>query len=896
MSRTRRHRAGPAGVRQLPHAIARRLAGPARRPSAIAGTAITVALLAATTGAAHRAPPGPVLALIALIGTASAATCAAILIRLALHIHGRKHSFGPCRGAGFLGLGTAFAALTAAAGSLLAVTMGPGPAASALGIGAIAVATAYVTGLLLLPGAAPTIAIRLRQGLDGTGVGTAVFLVAWLLVLVPSGTPPVTGLRLLVGLVTSVALAMTVVTGLRAVRHRPAALACAGGAALTIIGLAVPALGRHGVHWLALAGAVLAAGPPLIVAGARQSAAAPATPPPPGAAGGLAAHPLLAVPVAAAIGVSAYHAVTGGRFDRVAVAVGLALVTAVAVRETLAALDVRRYAGRLAAQQARFRALVAGSADVTMVLDTDLVVHWQSPAAARQLGLSDQDVLERVFIELVHPDDAERAAGRLTAVLAGTAPANGDDEPLRARLRDGFGGWRDTESTVRDLRATPEVGALVVHVRDIGELAGLQRRLDEVSRTDPLTGLPNQRRLLELVDTRLATGARGALVLLNLYGLGGVNDLFGTAIGDAVLIEAGHRLRDAVDPADVVARVAGDRFAVLTTGSALRAYPRAGRLVAILGEEYQPGCGPARLTAAAGVADLRGAGRAEEVLRHAEVAGERARARGAGRVEGYDDGLATAVRRRAALEQRLPAAIAAGDFDLVYQPMLDLRDRRPVAVEALLRWRLPGFGALPAAEVVAAAEELGCHADLDARVLRRACRQLAAWRRDGRDLMLAVNVSPRQLDTDLLPALAEDALGHNGVPADRLVIEVAARDLPADAAPAPLAALRSLGIRVALDHFGTGPLGLAQLPRLPVDQVKVDRSLFADPATALVDVVVGLGARLGFEVAAVGVENEAELATVRGAGCHTGQGELLAPPSHPERLEAFLEEHRARLL
>jgi EAL domain-containing protein (putative c-di-GMP-specific phosphodiesterase class I) len=192
-------------------------------------------------------------------------------------------------------------------------------------------------------------------------------------------------------------------------------------------------------------------------------------------------------------------------------------------------------------------------------------------------------------------------------------------------------------------------------------------------------------------------------------------------------------------------------------------------------------------------------------------------------------------------------------------------------------------------------------------VLRRACRQLARWRREGHDLTVAVNVSPRQLAHDGFPAVVEDALGRTGVPADRLIVEVAARDVPTtavlpnqrgpeEAPQRPIAALRAMGVRVALDHFGSGSLGLAQLPHMAVDLVKVDRSLFADPESALVDVVITLGNRLGFEVAAVGVENDEELATLRDAGCATGQGNLLVAPAHAERVEAYLDEHRARLL
>jgi diguanylate cyclase (GGDEF)-like protein/PAS domain S-box-containing protein len=901
MSETPNHRATNVRRRQLRCALARQVT-PRRLPGTLVVAAVVVALAGAVTASLASAFGVATAAATAAGFAASAATLSAggaayCLIRLAIRLHTRGHAFGPCRGAGYFGLGSAFTAATAATGGALALASQPAAATIAAQVGAACAGTAYVIGLLLLPGAAPTVSARLRHGLDGFGVGSAAFLVVWLLVLAPPYARTAPGVPVGVGLLGSIAVAISVITGLRAIRHRRAALACAAGAALVIAGLTLTAIGRPEPGWLVASGLAMAAGPPLILAGAGRAVAGPAGRAISGPPDGLAAQPLLALPVIAAICAAGYHAFVAGRFDRVAIFVGLGLVLAVAVRETLAALDVRRYGHRLAAQHARFRALVAGSGDVTMVLDGNLVVRWQSPAAARQFGLSDQDVLDRPFGDLVHPDDTGPVAHRLAAALAGERVGEDEDPPVPARLRDGFGSWRDTESTVRDLRAAPDVGSLVVHVRDVGDRTGLQRRLDEATRTDPLTGLPNERRLVELAGTRLATGARGALAVVDLHGLAGVGELFGTAVGDEVLVLAAERLQAAAEHSDVVVRLPGDRFAVLTGGSALRAYPRALRLVAAVTETYPVSAGQARLTANAGVADLNGAAHADEVLRHAATAAERARERGPGRVEGYDDCLATALRRRAAIEQALALAIRGGDFDLVYQPVVDLRHGKPLGVEALLRWRLPGYGPVPPAEVVAAAEELGCVDELDTRVLRRACRQLARWRHDGYRLTMAVNVSPRNLVSNTLPALVRDALTRNDVSPANLVVEVASRDLPEDdTAVAPLAALRSMGVRVGLDHFGSGALGLAHLPRLPVDLVKVDRSLFADRSAGLIDVVVGLGERFGFDVSAVGVESDSDLTAVFAAGCRIAQGHHLAPPSHAERVEAFLEERRARLL
>ncbi|GIJ52253.1 hypothetical protein Val02_91390 [Virgisporangium aliadipatigenens] len=870
----------------------------ARHPagaSALTAVLMTAVITAAST--AESASVRAVLTIAVLVGGIAAAACATVLIRIALRIHGRTHTFGPCRGAGFLGMGTAIAAVSVLVAGLLAAWGQGKIAALVIQAGALGAACAFVAGLLLLPGAAPTLQIRLRQILDGTGVGSALFLIAWLLALSPRlGPVPVpTGSAVLVGLIVCIALALAAVTGMRAYRHRRAALSCAGGSALVISGLGLPAVGLQGPFWFAVAGLALTIGPPVIILGARRadpSGTSPVT----GPAGGLAAHPLLAVPVAAALAVTAHHAATGGHFDRVAAGLALLVGTAVAARETMAALDVRRYAERLTAQQARFQALVAGAADVTMVLDPELCVRWQSPAAARRFGLSDQDVLHRPLADRVHPDDLTVATASLTAVLDGDA-GGPDARPVRVRIRDGFDVWRETEVSIRDLRTTPEIGALVLHIRDIGDRAGLERRLDEAARTDPLTGLPNERRLHELAATRLATGARGSLVVLTVHGLTGVNDLHGTAIGDSALRELGRRLAAGIEPGDVAARLGGDRFGILCRCSALRAYPRAQRLVASVMEPYDLSSGPVHITADAGVVDLSGETDAADAVRHAWHAADRAARRGGhGRVEAYDDGLAAALRRRTTIEQRLRETINEGAFDLVYQPVLHLRTNRPVAAEALLRWRLPGYGAVAPVEIVTAAEELGCVADLDGRVLRRACRQLARWRREGLNLSMSVNISPRELSSEALPLMVQDALRRNDVPAERLTVELASRELPDDPPTAGLAALRGLGVRVALDHFGSGPMGLADLPKLPIDEVKVDRSLFADGGPALVDVVVTLGARLGFAVSAVGVETAEELDRVRTAGCATAQGKVLAPVAHAEHVEAYLEEHRAPLM
>ncbi|MER7001900.1 EAL domain-containing protein [Dactylosporangium sp. NPDC000555] len=870
-----------------------------------------IVLLTAAAALAAAAAIGPVPGLVAVAAVAGPAALvrAGELIRLALRIHRGRGGFGPCRGAGFLGLGALF---TGAGVSVTGLPwFDPGPVAAATTLAAV---PAYLLGLLLLPGAAPTLGARLRRLVDGAGIGVSLFYCAWVLALDRS-TPAAGPLRLAVALTGCVAVAVAVCTGLRAVRHRWAALGCGGGAALSIVGVDAYALllGHHRawpeapgvvVAGLVVAGLAMIAGPFLIVAGARRADDEPTRPHAADEGGSFAGYPLFIGPALLAVAVSVFHLLTGGRFDGTSVALGSAAFAALAVREFLAARDIRRYAQALAGREARFRTLVSGSTDVAIVLDADLVVRWQSPAAARQFGLSDQDTLGRPLTDLLHPADAAPAIAALRAVLDGHQHAL-----VQARLRDGFGRWRDTESTVSDQRAAPEVGGLVVHVRDIGDRAQLQRTLDEVTWTDDQTGLANRRKFVAAASEARAGGRDGSLLALELERFESVADLHGPAVAGAVLIEAARRLRVATARDDLPARLGTAAFAVLTEAPLVHAFALATRLATALAEPFHLPGHTVHLAADVGVADLLGAGSVEEALRHADVARRRARqlarGRGGGRVECYDKSFETALVRRTEIEQQLPGVIGRGELDLVFQPVADLATRQPVGAEALLRWRHPRLGSIPPAEFLPIAEELGggIADEIGEWVLHSACRQLSRWRRDGRELWISVNVTARQLTGDGWLATVATAVDTHCVPAEALVVEVAEAALPDDAfAVDQLAGLRALGVRTALDHFGTGPTALAHLRRLPIDVLKIDQALFSEPAgrrgpaTPIVDVVVGLARRLGIDVIACGLETESHVDVVRAAGCPLGQGFLISPPDHAEHVEAYLERHRIPLL
>ncbi|RQW93790.1 putative bifunctional diguanylate cyclase/phosphodiesterase, partial [Micromonospora globispora] len=413
---------------------------------------------------------------------------------------------------------------------------------------------------------------------------------------------------------------------------------------------------------------------------------------------------------------------------------------------------------------------------------------------------------------------------------------------------------------------------------------------------DPLTGLPTRRELLGELGRR--EGA-GALLVVDLYGLGQVNERFGRPVGDGVLVEATRRLRAGCDSGDLVVRLRGSEFAVLTGVGPVLAYALSTRLLAALAEPYPLPDGSARLWASIGLAETAG-GAPEDVLRQADLARRRAVQLGRDRVEWYDAHLEDQLVRRLDLERELPGAVARGELDLVYQPVLSLADRLPVGTEALLRWRSRTLGTVLPAELVPVAEDLNLVDEVGRWVLDRACRQLADWSDGGRGFWMSVNVTPRELiAADFVPATAA-ALAAYGVAPERLVVEVAE---PRVAAELPtvvtrLAGLRSLGVRTALDGFRAEHASLAQLRRLPIDLLKVGPHLLGaggDGQHPLVDVVVSLGDRLGLEVVVAGLESDAQVAAADCSGCRYGQGFALARPATAERVEAWLEEFRSTL-
>ncbi len=403
---------------------------------------------------------------------------------------------------------------------------------------------------------------------------------------------------------------------------------------------------------------------------------------------------------------------------------------------------------------------------------------------------------------------------------------------------------------------------------------------------DTLTGLPNREVFTGRVELALTGPTRGAVAVLfvDLDGFKDVNDSFGHAIGDELLVEAAGRLAAEVRETDVVARFGGDEFvAMLADCSDEMALDIAERLRRSLSEPYRIGHRDVVVSASIGLARTDGNDDAESAMRNADLALYRAKESGRDRVSVYEPAMHATALRRLDAASRLRQALVHDRLALAFQPICDLRTGAVHSVEALLRFDQQDLADWTVTEVIAAAEESGLIVPLGGWVLDAAVSTLGAWLANGVETRMHVNVSSRQLESGDFARQVENALVCYGVPAAGLCLEITehhlVRDL--DSSARELEALRHLGVRVALDDFGTGYSSLSYLPRLPLDTLKVDRELIARVGTArdTVPAVLRLGRDLGLTVIAEGIERVEQLLLLRSSGCHLGQGHLLARPA-----------------
>jgi diguanylate cyclase (GGDEF)-like protein len=451
--------------------------------------------------------------------------------------------------------------------------------------------------------------------------------------------------------------------------------------------------------------------------------------------------------------------------------------------------------------------------------------------------------------------------------------------------------------------------ALAAALHDAATHHELRDRVARAARDaqhDPATGLLNRAAILSRGETSLqlaAEGADAALLLLDIKRFREINDTLGHSAGDEVLRVAARRLAAAAGPDELLGRLGGDEFALLVTGVPAgpgdpqrRAVRRARELVESLAVPAEISAVPLSIEVSVGVVTAR-AGTIDmiELLRRADVALHQAK-RGGSPVAAYDNGRDSGSTDRLALLAELRGALATDDeLVVLLQPAVELASGRPVGVEALVRWNHPRRGRLYPVDFVRTVENSDLLGAFTRRVLDRALAAAAAWAEDGITVPVAVNLSARNLLDSRLPAEVNALLRRHRVPPRRLVLEITETVMMSELAVIDevLAGLRALGVQLAVDDFGTGFSSLSFLTRIPVDEVKVDRTFVtgmvdSNEAAAIVRATVELGKDLGVRVVAEGVETVAQRRKLAELGCTAAQGHLFAEPLPADQIGAAL--------
>jgi diguanylate cyclase (GGDEF)-like protein len=436
------------------------------------------------------------------------------------------------------------------------------------------------------------------------------------------------------------------------------------------------------------------------------------------------------------------------------------------------------------------------------------------------------------------------------------------------------------------------------------ELGRREEELAFLATHDPLTGLPNRTLILDRVEQMLARSARNqtpvAALFIDVDNFKTINDTLGHGAGDELLRAVAARLEGVVRHADALGRLGGDEFVVIAEELSLAAGPElvAERLLEALKHPFKLGAEETRLTVTASIGVAMGErGSAEELLRDADIAMYRAKWDGKNRYAVFESGMQDKVQNRMELDMDLREALENDEFFLAYQPTLDLSDMKPTGVEALIRWHHPVRGIVQPDAFIPLLEETGLITEVGRWVLREACRQGAEWHRAGYPIVMAVNVSARQLDSDQLIVDIEEALGDGGLDPSALTIEITETTLMRNVVETArrLAAIKELGVRIAIDDFGTGYSSLAHLQQFPVDALKIDRSFISGlqhnkEGETLIRTLVQLGKALSIETFAEGIEQHHELSLLRDEDCDNGQGFLFSRPLDVAGTEAFFRE------
>lgn len=444
---------------------------------------------------------------------------------------------------------------------------------------------------------------------------------------------------------------------------------------------------------------------------------------------------------------------------------------------------------------------------------------------------------------------------------------------------------RRPNGTCLEVRSTPltDGGFIVAHF-DITERKRDQETIGRLEHQDALTGLPNRTLFQERVRSALAQAKGGwalAIHCLDLDRFKSINDTLGHHVGDALLFAVGERLKSEVRDTDTVARISGDEFAIIQMApqSIEEVESLAKRILSAFAEPFELGDNTLTVGTSIGIAVGPSDGNdAEKLLTNADMALYRTKSVRRGSFGFFEHSMHERLQKRHQIIMGLHEAIANSKFELHYQPIVNVKTRRIVGCEALIRWSHPVRGIIPASEFIPIAEECGLIGQIGDWVLKRACAEASLW---PDDIWVAVNISPAQFrEPDLVEKVTNAA---KNIPLSRVILEITETLLmkDRDAASATLETLRKMGVRFSIDDFGTGFSSLSYLQDFPFDKIKIDRSFVSAVANikrsaTLRRSIIQLGYNLGMTSVAEGVETEQQLERLRAEGCVEAQGFLFS--------------------
>jgi diguanylate cyclase (GGDEF)-like protein len=457
----------------------------------------------------------------------------------------------------------------------------------------------------------------------------------------------------------------------------------------------------------------------------------------------------------------------------------------------------------------------------------------------------------------------------------------------------------DGERVIAVSRRMMAEGGSVIILEDVTERQRAQERIAHLAKFDELTGLANRTQFRERINALLASPEQRdnqvTIHLIDLDRFKAINDTLGHPVGDKLLQEVAARLSAVIKPEDMITRFGGDEFVVLQTATKRRQHAKslAQRLAKALDRPFEIDGHRMDIGASIGIAMAPKDGTdADQILKKADMALYAAKNGGRGSHRFFAAEMEDAVQARRTLELDLRDALALNQFELYFQPLVDLRSGRITTCEALLRWKHPERGWVPPSVFIPVVEETGGIIALGEWVLHRACVEAATW---PQDIKVAVNLSPVQFKERTLALQVVSALAKSGLAAHRLELEITERVLLEESGGtlATMEQFKLLGVGTALDDFGTGYSSLNYLHKFPFHKIKIDQSFIRDlgqerDARAIIGAVVSLGEGLGKVVVAEGIETEEQNKLVTAQGCHEGQGYLFGRPMDADAMRARL--------